>query len=139
MNGDQAGNAFTCHVLAAHRMAGALGRDHEHVHVCGRNDLFEMDIEAVRKRERLALGQVGFDALFIQFRLSFVIDKDHDDVRRFRRFRCRHDFQACLFRFRPGFAAVIQSDDDVYAALVQVQRMRVSLAAVADDSDGFTL
>lgn len=52
---------------------------------------------------------------------------------------------AAVMTFKPAFsafariAAVIQSDDDVYAALVQVQRMRVSLAAVADDSDGFTL
>ena len=41
--------------------------------------------------------------------------------------------------FGPGLAALIQSDDDLNAAVLQVQRVRVSLASVPDDRDRLVL
>ena len=67
-------------VLAADGVAGALGGDHEHVHVRGRYDLAEVDVEAVGERQGLALGQVGRDILLVHIRLLLVGDQDHDDI-----------------------------------------------------------
>ena len=43
--------------------------------------------------------------------------------------------QALGLGLRSGLGALVQADDDVAAAVVQVQRVRVALAAVADDGD----
>ena len=43
---------------AAHQMAGALGRDEEDVHILGRLNLAEVDVEAVGEQQGLALGQM---------------------------------------------------------------------------------
>ena len=95
-----------------------------------------MDIEAVRESESLALGERGENALLVDLRLLFVRGEDHDDVCDLCRLFRRHDFQAGLFRLRPGFAPLVEADDDFDAALLQVERMGVALAAVTDDSDG---
>ena len=136
MDGDEAGSSLAGDILAADGMTGRLGRDHEHIHVCGRNDLLEMNVEAVRKSERFPLREVGKDALLIDLCLFLVGREDHDDVRSLCRFGSSHHFQTRLFRFCPGLAALIQTDDDFYAALFQVQRMRMALAAVTDNGNG---
>jgi len=46
-----------------------------------------------------------------------------------------HHLQAGSLRFRPAFAAFIEPDHHVAARIAQVQRVRVPLAAVADDGD----
>ena len=91
----------------------------------------------MREGKRFALGQIGLDALFVEFGLFFVRGQDHDDVRDFRSLFRRHDFQAGCFGLRPGLAALIQADDDFHSAFMQVERMRVALAAIADDGDRF--
>src|SRR5699024_6579861 len=80
LHGDEAGHALAGLVLRAHRVAGALGGDHDDVDILGGLDAAEVDVEAVGKGQGLALGEVGLDALFIQGRLLFVVDKNHDDV-----------------------------------------------------------
>ena len=137
MNGDEAGRSLARDIFAAHRMAGSFRRDHEHVHKRRGRDLLEMNVEAVRKRERFALGQVGENALFINFRLFLVGRQDHDDIGFFGRFRGGHHFEPRFFRDRPGFASFIEADHDVHAAVFKVERVRVALAAVTDDGDRF--
>lgn len=127
---------MTFDIFAAHRVTGALGRDHEHVDVCGRNDLLEVDIKAVRERKVLALGKVGSDALAIDICHALVGREHHDDVRTLRGFRNGIDFEARLDRLGVALAALSQADDDVHAAVFQIERVCMTLAAVADDGDG---
>ena len=54
-------------------MAGALGGDHQHVHVGGRNDLLEVDIEAMGKHQSVAGFQVGGNVLLIDIGLDLVV------------------------------------------------------------------
>ena len=135
LDGDQAGHALAGDVQGAHRVPRALGRRHEHVHVRRRHDLLVADVEAVREGDRLALGEVGGDVLLVHVGLTLVVDEDHDDVRRLRRFGHGHDGEAVLFRHGPGLAALAQADDHVAAGVAQVQRVGVALRAVADDGD----
>ena len=46
-----------------------------------------------------------------------------------------HDLEAGGFGLRPALAAGVQADHDVDARIAQIQRVRVALAAVADDGD----
>ena len=39
------------------------------------------------------------------------------------------------FRLLPALAARVQADDDVETGIAQIQRVRVSLASIADDGD----
>ena len=47
----------------------------------------------------------------------------------------RHHLQTRGFRLLPALAARIQADDNVDARIAQIQRMRMALAAIADDGD----
>ena len=136
---DQAGHALAGLVFAAHGVAGALGRDHDDVDVLGRLDAAEMDVEAVREGERLALGQVRLDALLVQLGLLFVVDEDHDDVGRLGCVGGGHDGQPRLLGLCPALAAVVEANDDLDAGVAQVQRVRVPLGAVADDGDRLSI
>lgn len=51
----------------------------------------------------------------------------------------RHDLEPRSLSLGPAFGAVVQPDDHVHAAFVQVERMGMPLRAVADDGDGFPL
>ena len=139
MYGDQRRYAAALQVLGTHGVTRALRRDHDHVHIGGRHDLAVMNVEAMCKDERVAFHETVGNAFGIERRLLFVVDENHDDIGKLCRVFCGIDFQTRFFCGCPGFAALIESDDDVHAALLEVQRMRVSLAAVANDGDGFVL
>ena len=53
---EQAGHAAALLELAAHQVAGALGRHHEHVELGLRHDALEVNVEAVRERQILAVA-----------------------------------------------------------------------------------
>ena len=95
-----------------------------------------MDVEAVREHERLAGRHVRRDLLVVQVALDMIGDQDHHHLGGFGGVGDRHHFQAGGFRFRPGLAALIEADHYVHARIAQVQRVRMALAAVADDGDG---
>ena len=99
----------------------------------------EVDVEAVGEHQRLALFQVGRDFVLVEIGLDVIGDQDHDDVGGFGGVGDGQDFQAGGFGFRGALAAGIEADDDVDAAVAQVQRVGVALAAVADDGDCFAV
>ena len=135
INRHQIGNAVAFHILAPHGMTGAFGRDHEYVYrLCG-NDLFEMNVETVRERKVFAFRQVGRNGFFINIRHFFIGRKHHYDVRFFSGFRNGEHFKTRFFGDGPRSAALIESDNDLDAAVAQIERVRMPLRAVADDGD----
>ena len=80
VHGDQAGHAAALQIFAAHRMAGALGRDHQHVEIGARLDQIEMDIEAMREQQGRALLIFGREIVGVDVALQFVGGQHHDDV-----------------------------------------------------------
>ena len=139
LNGYQAGYTLALDIFAADGMARALGGDHEYVHVLRRLDLAEMNVKAMGKRDGLALSQVGLDVLLVHIRLALVGDQDHNDVGGLGGIGHIHHGQAVLSGLLSALAALIQANDDVDAAVMQVQRMGMALAAVADNGNGLSL
>ena len=133
------GNAGAFRKYAANQMAGALRGNHEYVYVCCRDDLFEMNIEAMGKSQGAAGFQVRRNLALVNVSLFFVRDQDHGDVSPFNRFADGHNLQARCFRFCRGFGTFVQANHYFQAAVTQVQRMGVALAAVTDDRNFFTL
>ncbi len=61
-------------------MAGALGRDHEHVDIGPRFNELEVDVEPVGEGERAARLHVRREVVRVDRRLMLVGGQHHDDV-----------------------------------------------------------
>ena len=122
-------------VRPADEVAGALRGDHQDVDARGRLDLGEVDVESVREEERLAVSEAGEDLRLVHLLLLRVGQQDHDDVGFVGRLGDRLHGQAGRFRFRARRRPVVEPDAHVDPRVLQVQRVRVPLRAVADDRD----
>ena len=87
------------------------------------------------EHQGVARIEIRLDLALVEIRLDMVRQQDHDDLGSFGGVRNGKHFQSRPFRLGPGLGTFVQADDDVESALQQVQRVRVSLAAVADDGD----
>ena len=132
---DEARHAAALVVGAAHEVAGTLGRDHPHVDALGRRDLLEVDVEAVRERERVAVDEVRRDVGLVDLLLLGVGQQHHDDVGLAHRVGGRQHAQPGRLGLGLRLRALAQADDHVDARVLQVQRVRVTLRAVAEDRD----
>src|SRR5215471_12393420 len=112
-------------------MTGAFGSDHEYV--CRRrgHDLTKMDVEAMPECQVGPRFQIWCDLLTVDRGLHFVRCQDHDDIRGFHGIGDRHDLEPALLGLPPG-SALSQTDHDRDAALLQVEGVGVTLAAVSD-------
>jgi hypothetical protein len=95
-----------------------------------------MDVEAVREHERLARSEMRRDLLLIQIRLDMIGDQNHDDIGGFGGLGGIGHFETGGFRLGARFAAGIEPDHHIHAGIAQVEGVRVTLAAIADDCDG---
>ncbi len=120
-------------------MAGALRRDHDHVHIFRRLDGLEVNREAVREAENLSFVEGRLDSRFVEFGLSLVRRENLNPVGAlggFGRSDHGHSIRASLL----GRATLgIEADDDVVSAVTQVLRLRVSLRPVPENGNGFAL
>jgi len=136
LDGDERRHAPPRLEFAAHQMPGRLGRHHRDVHARRRYDLLEVDVEAVGEHESFAGDDRRRDVLLVHRAPVLVGDEHHHDVRRPGRVRHRAHVEPLGRGAGPRPPARAQPDDDCDAALAQVERMGVSLAAVTDDRDG---
>ncbi len=135
MDSHQTGNSLACLIFTSHGMSRSLRRNHGHIHVCGGNNLSEMNIEAMGEHQHISLFQVRFDVLLVHGSLQFIVDQDHNDICLLCSFCRRIYFKALCFCFCPGSGAFIQTDNDVASGLLCVQCVCMSLAAVTDHCD----
>ena len=136
---DKAGNASADLVLGTYSVTRALRSDHDNVNVSRRNDLTEVDIEAVCESKGLACGEVRSDAFLIKISLSLIVDEDHDEICLLSSLSGCVNLKACVLSLLPALGAFVQTDNDINAALLEVQSVCVTLAAVADDSNGLAV
>ena len=139
-HGDQARHAAAALIFATHGMAWAFRRDHEHVDVGARLDQVEMDVQAMRERQRGAGAHVGSQMLAVQVALAFIGGQHHHHIGPFGGGGRVHDFNASALGLGNGGRARAQRHGQLFhAAVLQVQRMGVALAAIADNGDFFAL
>src|SRR5438552_2207870 len=80
LDSEQAGYAAPLEELTAHQVSGALRRHHEHVHVLWRDDLLEVDVEAVPEGEGFSRAQPRLDLSRVHDARHLVGHEHHDDV-----------------------------------------------------------
>ena len=130
MDSDQARHAKAPFEHDAHPVTRGFRGDHYDVDALGRDDLFIEDREAVGKQQGHARFEVRFDIFTVDLRLGCVGQAERNQVGPL-------DGLCVGQYFEPGFlglllaaAAFVQTDDDVEAAVLQVQRMGVALRSV---------
>ena len=132
-NRDQARNAAALLVLAAHQISWAFGSDQYHVQILARLDLLEVHVEAVSEQQ----GRTGFEVrleLVVQRLLRHVGNQHGNQLGALDRRLGFHDFQAILFRLVPA-VSLANADYDIEAAVVQIERVRPTLASVPENGD----
>ena len=144
LHADQRGAALALGVQAAHDVAGALGSDHDDVHVLGRGDGLEVDVEAVCKGQCLALGHVGSNLGVVDIGAQLIGHQHHDNIAGLGSLFHLHDLEVVmggseLRSLCPVSRTLAQADHNVDAALSQILRVCMTLAAEADDSDGLAV
>jgi hypothetical protein len=119
----------------ADAVARRLRGDHRDVEIGARRDRAEADVEAVREHQHVARLQVRLDLLTVDLPLHVIGDENHHDVGPRRDLAHLADRETRRLRFRARTARRRQADANAHAAVFQIQRMRVPLRAVPDDSD----
>jgi len=133
---NQRWNALALNKLATNHMARALWSNHDDVNTFRSLDQLEVDREAVGEGECLAFGKVRSDVVFVDLRLLHVRYSDHDDVRLLNSFSSFEDFETLALGDVPGLATVVEANDYILAAVLQVLGVCVTLGTVADDGEG---
>ena len=87
------------------------------------------------KSEGAAALEIRADFILIDISLLLIGNQNHRDVSSLDGLSNRQNLQAVLLCDLLGLAALIQADNDIDAAFLQVQRMGMALAAVTDDSN----
>ena len=118
-------------------MARALRGDHDAVDVLVELDQPEVDRKAMGEQQGLALGEVRQDVLHVDVRLLHVGQSDHDHVGATDRLGGIDDLEAVLLGDGAGLGARVEADDDLAAAVLEVQRVGVALGTVAEDGERF--
>jgi hypothetical protein len=95
--------------------------------------------EAVGEEQGLALGEVRRDVLFVNRRDHRVRSGDEDHVGRLDGIRGVHDLEAELLGDFAGFRFLVEADDDLEAAVLEVEGVGVALRAEADHGEGLLL
>ena len=91
------------------------------------------------KHKHIAFLKVWLDIFLIHISLFLIIDQNHDDISLLCSLSCCIYFKSLLFSSLPGSAAFIKTDNDVTSGLLQVQCVSMSLAAVTDNCDCFSI
>ena len=136
---NERGHSAAVLVHLAHAMARRLGRDHAHIDTRGRDDLVVANVEAVREHQRLPRGEMRRDVAIVDLLLRRVTRENEDEVRLLRRVGNAQHLQPRRLRLRLALRAIVQPHHHVHAAVLQVERVRVTLAAEADDGDRLAL
>ena len=136
LDGQERGHADALGEELAQAMAGALGRDHDDIHCGRRNDKLVVNIKSVGKHQGLARSEVWGDCLLVYLRLNGIRDKYDDHVGTLGGFRRIIDFEACVFCLGARRIAHALGNNHLHSAVAQIQRVRVSLATVADNGHG---
>ncbi|SJM35764.1 conserved hypothetical protein [Mesorhizobium delmotii] len=133
---DQARHAAALLVFAAHRVARPLRRDHDDVDRCFRLDQAKVHVQAVGERDRRAIADVRRDLGFVDVGLQLVWRRHHHQVGPCGGLRHAHHLEPVGLDLLGGCRAGLEADGDILdAGVLEVERVRPALAAIADDGD----
>lgn len=118
-------------------MAGALGGDHDAVNTLGRNDLLEMNVEAVTEGNDVTLFKMRQNLSSKDISLMLVGQQDHDHISLLGSVSYGHGFETVFLGEIVVRSAGTLGNNDIDAGITQVLSMGMPLTAVTDNGHGF--
>src|SRR5437879_10127166 len=103
-------------------MAGALRRNHDHVHIFRRLDGLEVNRKAMREAENFAFVEGRLDGRFVELGLSLVRCENLNPVGSLGGFGWSDNRHSVRARLLGGTALGIEADDNVVSTVTQVLR-----------------
>ena len=123
--------------LIANDVPRAFWSNHRHVDVVGRHNLPVVNVESVREHQHIARLEVRLDFVLVYLRCVLIGNQDHDDIGDTRSFIRRQNEHVGRLRAGARRTSLSKTYDHVGAAVFEIQRVGVPLAAVTDDRDSF--
>src|ERR1700757_1648343 len=118
------------------QVSRALGRDHDDVHIFGRNDGLKVNAEAMRDTENLAGVESGLDLRLVEVALGLVRRQDLYPIGPFSGLgggQYGHAISLCLLS---AGTLRVKPDNHVVATVAQILRLCVALASVSENCNG---
>jgi hypothetical protein len=117
-------------------VAGPFRRHHQHVDIGARLDEVEMHVEPMGEHQGGTVLHVAGEMIAIDVGLDLVGREHHDHIGPFRGLRDLHHGKLLALRLLGRARALPKGDRDVlHARIAKIERMRMALAAIADDGD----
>ena len=130
---------MTLKVLTANGVTRALRSDHDNIDILRRDDLLVVNVKAVSECQNVARLQVRLYNFLVDVSLLLVRYQHHDDVASLSSLSRSHDGQTALLSLSLVLGARAQTYNNVYAGIMQVQRMCVTLRTEADNCYGLAV
>ena len=115
------------------QMARALWSYHENIYISRRNDLLVVNIETMCKSKCATRLHVWSNLILVNISLLLIRNQDHNDISLLGSLSYWQNLQAVLLSNLLGLGAFIQTNDNVQSALLQVQCMSMTLAAITNN------
>ena len=139
VDGDEGRDTLAFLILTADGVTGALGCNHDDVDMLRRLDRLVVDRKAVAEEQGVPGMEIGGDILLIDLGDDEVGDRHHDHIGLLDCLGCVENLEAELLGNLAALALGVKSDDDLDAALFEIEGMGVTLGTEADHGTGFSL
>src|SRR5579859_4035489 len=136
---DQGRNAAAFREYFAHPVARSLWCDHAYINVFGGDDSAVTDVESVCEHQRLSLAHGRSNVFVVNCRLRRIGSEDHDDVGPLGGIGNGEHLEAGALGLLDGPAGGRQADAYIDARVLEIQRVGMSLGAIADNGYFFSL
>src|SRR5215207_5728299 len=132
---EERGHPLALRVQSSEHVARTFGRHEPEVYLQRHGYLIEVDVKPVGEEQQHTLREVRGDLCFEHRRLPLVREQHHHHVRPTDGVGGVHYGEALVLGLPSARAALVEPDGDLAARVFEVQRVGVSLAAIAQDGD----
>ena len=139
VDGDEGGNPLAFLILTTNGVTRSLGGNHDDVDMLRRLNRLVVDREAVAEEKGVSGMEIRSDIFFIDLGDDEVGNGHHDHIGLLDCFCGVENLEAELLGDLAAFALGVKSNDDLDAALLEVEGMGVSLGTEANHGAGFPL
>ena len=135
MYGNQTWNSFACLILTSYRMTRSLWSNHRNIDICRWNNLIKVNVETMSKHQHVTCFKIRLNRLLIKSGLLLIINENHNNICLLCCLCRRIYLKALFFCSLPRLRSLIQTDNHMTAGLLCIQRMRMSLTTITNDSN----
>ena len=135
MYSNQTWYSFSCLILTSYGMTRSLWSNHRNIDICRWNNLIKVNVETMSKHQHVTCFKIRLNRLLIKSGLLLIINENHNNICLLCCLCRRIYLKALFFCSLPRLRSLIQTDNHMTAGLLCIQRMRMSLTTITNDSN----